>query len=118
MFVAAALMQEGVKEPIRTLLNILKRWSNVKEEQYTLEDRLRACVIDFGSGWDKHLPLAEFSYNNNYHASIKAAPFEALLTKENELANSVGSEDWRCPTHGTGNDFRNDENDCANSRTR
>ncbi|GKD13596.1 putative reverse transcriptase domain-containing protein [Tanacetum coccineum] len=31
----------------------------------TLEDMLRACVIDFGSGWDKHLPLAEFSYNNS-----------------------------------------------------
>ncbi|GJW08790.1 putative reverse transcriptase domain-containing protein [Tanacetum coccineum] len=30
----------------------------------TLEDMLRACVIDFGSGWDKHLPLAKFSYNN------------------------------------------------------
>ncbi|GKF17221.1 putative reverse transcriptase domain-containing protein, partial [Tanacetum coccineum] len=44
----------------------------------TLEDMLRACVIDFGRSWDKHLPLVEFSYNNNYHASIKAAPFEAL----------------------------------------
>ncbi|GJU77814.1 putative reverse transcriptase domain-containing protein [Tanacetum coccineum] len=44
----------------------------------TLEDMLHACVIDFGSGWDKYLPLAEFSYNNSYHASIKAAPFEAL----------------------------------------
>ncbi|GJR86668.1 reverse transcriptase domain-containing protein [Tanacetum coccineum] len=44
----------------------------------TLEDMLRACVIDFGKGWDKHLPLIEFSYNNSYHASIKAAPFEAL----------------------------------------
>nr|GEZ38803.1 reverse transcriptase domain-containing protein [Tanacetum cinerariifolium] len=44
----------------------------------TLEDMLRACVIDFGSSWDKHLPLVEFSYNNSYHASIKAAPFEAL----------------------------------------
>ncbi|GJW87903.1 putative reverse transcriptase domain-containing protein [Tanacetum coccineum] len=39
---------------------------------------LRACVIDFGKGWVKHLPLAEFSYNNSYHASIKAAPYEAL----------------------------------------
>ncbi|GJT61895.1 putative reverse transcriptase domain-containing protein [Tanacetum coccineum] len=48
----------------------------------TLEDMLRACVIDFGSGWDKHLPLAEFSYNNNYHASIKAAPFEALYERK------------------------------------
>ncbi|GJU68522.1 putative reverse transcriptase domain-containing protein [Tanacetum coccineum] len=44
----------------------------------TLKDMLRACVIDFGKGWDKHLPLVEFSYNNSYHASIKAAPFEAL----------------------------------------
>ncbi|GJY19241.1 putative reverse transcriptase domain-containing protein [Tanacetum coccineum] len=44
----------------------------------TLEDMLRACVIDFGKGWDKHLPVIEFSYNNNYHTSIKAAPFEAL----------------------------------------
>ncbi|GJR16021.1 putative reverse transcriptase domain-containing protein [Tanacetum coccineum] len=44
----------------------------------TLEDMLRACVIDFGKGWDKHLPLVEFLYNNSYHTSIKAAPFEAL----------------------------------------
>nr|GEV90436.1 putative reverse transcriptase domain-containing protein [Tanacetum cinerariifolium] len=44
----------------------------------TLEDMLRACVIDFGNGWERHLPLVEFSYNNGYHASIKAAPFEAL----------------------------------------
>nr|GEY22144.1 putative reverse transcriptase domain-containing protein [Tanacetum cinerariifolium] len=42
----------------------------------TLEDMLRACVIDFEKGWEKHLPLVEFSYNNSYHASIKAAPFE------------------------------------------
>ncbi|GJV55071.1 putative reverse transcriptase domain-containing protein [Tanacetum coccineum] len=39
---------------------------------------LRACVIDFGKGWVKHFPLAEFSYNNSYHASIKAVPYEAL----------------------------------------
>ncbi|GJW03459.1 putative reverse transcriptase domain-containing protein [Tanacetum coccineum] len=44
----------------------------------TLEDMLRACVIDFGKGWEKHLPLVEFFYNNSYHANIKAAPFEAL----------------------------------------
>ncbi|GJY69108.1 putative reverse transcriptase domain-containing protein [Tanacetum coccineum] len=44
----------------------------------TLEDMLRACVIDFGSSWDRHLPLVEFSYNNSYHASIKAAPYKAL----------------------------------------
>ncbi|GKA06919.1 putative reverse transcriptase domain-containing protein [Tanacetum coccineum] len=43
----------------------------------TLEDMLCACVIDFGSSWDRYLPLVEFSYNNSYHASIKAAPYEA-----------------------------------------
>ncbi|GJS90493.1 putative reverse transcriptase domain-containing protein [Tanacetum coccineum] len=48
----------------------------------TLEDMLRACVIDFGKGWEKHLPLVEFSYNNSYHASIKATPFEALYGRK------------------------------------
>ncbi|GKC35792.1 putative reverse transcriptase domain-containing protein [Tanacetum coccineum] len=48
----------------------------------TLEDMLRACVIDFGKGWERHLPLVKFSYNNNYHASIKAVPFEALYGRK------------------------------------
>ncbi|GJR56484.1 putative reverse transcriptase domain-containing protein [Tanacetum coccineum] len=47
----------------------------------TLEDMLRACVIDFGGSWDVHLPLAEFSYNNSYHLSIRCALFEALYDK-------------------------------------
>ncbi|GJU79007.1 putative reverse transcriptase domain-containing protein [Tanacetum coccineum] len=39
-----------------------------------------AClrILDFRGSWDRHLPLVEFSYNNSYHASIKATPFEAL----------------------------------------
>ena len=48
----------------------------------TLEDMLRACVIDFGSSWDTHLPLIEFSYNNSYHTTIKAEPFEALYGRK------------------------------------
>nr|GFB98208.1 putative reverse transcriptase domain-containing protein [Tanacetum cinerariifolium] len=48
----------------------------------TLEDMLRACAIDFGKGWVNHLPLVEFSYNNSYPASIKAAPFEALYGRK------------------------------------
>ncbi|GJU87751.1 putative reverse transcriptase domain-containing protein [Tanacetum coccineum] len=48
----------------------------------TLEDMLRACVIDFGKGWEKHLPLVDFSYNNSYHANIKAAPFESLYGRK------------------------------------
>ncbi|GJU50660.1 putative reverse transcriptase domain-containing protein [Tanacetum coccineum] len=48
----------------------------------TLEDMLRACVIDFGSSWDCHFPLVEFSYNNSYRASIKVAPYEALYGRK------------------------------------
>ncbi|GJW21114.1 putative reverse transcriptase domain-containing protein [Tanacetum coccineum] len=60
-------------------------WANMKAENaknhsmdgqsertiQTLEDMLRACVIDLCKGWDRHLPLVEFSYNNSYHKSIK-----------------------------------------------
>ncbi|GJZ94395.1 putative reverse transcriptase domain-containing protein [Tanacetum coccineum] len=42
----------------------------------TLEDMLRACVLDFRMNWDRHLPLVEFSYNNSYHTSIKVVPFD------------------------------------------
>ncbi|GJT91310.1 putative reverse transcriptase domain-containing protein [Tanacetum coccineum] len=48
----------------------------------TLKDMLRACVIDFGKGCVNHLPLVEFSYNNSYHVSIKAVPFEALYGRK------------------------------------
>ncbi|GKB00667.1 putative reverse transcriptase domain-containing protein [Tanacetum coccineum] len=43
---------------------------------------LRACVIEFGGGWDVHLPLAKFSYNNSYHSSIRCAPFKALYGRK------------------------------------
>ncbi|GJW03455.1 putative reverse transcriptase domain-containing protein [Tanacetum coccineum] len=48
----------------------------------TFEDMLRAYVIDFGKGWVNLLSLVEFSYNNSYHASIKAAPFKALYGRK------------------------------------
>ncbi|GJW30589.1 putative reverse transcriptase domain-containing protein [Tanacetum coccineum] len=48
----------------------------------TLEDMLRACVIDFGGSWDVQLPLTEFSYNNSYHSSIQCALFEALYGRK------------------------------------
>ncbi|GKA59437.1 putative reverse transcriptase domain-containing protein [Tanacetum coccineum] len=48
----------------------------------TLEDMLRACVLDFGGSWDVHLPLVEFSYNNSYHSSMRCAPFEALYGRK------------------------------------
>ena len=43
-----------------------------------IEDMLRACVLDFGGSWADYLTLAEFAYNNSYHASLGMAPYEAL----------------------------------------
>nr|GEX45244.1 putative reverse transcriptase domain-containing protein [Tanacetum cinerariifolium] len=57
----------------------------------TLEDMMRACVIDFGKGWDRHLPLVEFSYNNNHHTSIKAAPFEAFANSSAGVTDQLSS---------------------------
>nr|GEZ14942.1 putative reverse transcriptase domain-containing protein [Tanacetum cinerariifolium] len=51
----------------------------------TLKDMLRACVINFEKSWDRYLPLVEFSYNNSYHTSIKAASFEALYGRKCRL---------------------------------
>ncbi|KAJ9539320.1 hypothetical protein OSB04_032053 [Centaurea solstitialis] len=48
----------------------------------TLEDMLRACAIDLKGNWDSHLPLIEFAYNNSYHSSIQAAPFEVLYGRK------------------------------------
>nr|GEW07201.1 putative reverse transcriptase domain-containing protein [Tanacetum cinerariifolium] len=48
----------------------------------TLKDMLRAYANDFLKGWVNHLPLVELSYNNSCHASIKAAPFEALYGRK------------------------------------
>ncbi|GJR78467.1 putative reverse transcriptase domain-containing protein [Tanacetum coccineum] len=48
----------------------------------TLEDMLRACVLDFRGSWDVHLSLVEFSYNNSYHSSVRCALFEALYGRK------------------------------------
>ena len=47
----------------------------------TLEDMLRACVLELQGSWDTHLPLIEFTYNNSYHSSIGVAPFEAHMVE-------------------------------------
>ena len=48
----------------------------------TLEDMLRACVMEFKGSWDTHLALMEFAYNNSYKASIEMALFEALYRRK------------------------------------
>ncbi|GKA04014.1 putative reverse transcriptase domain-containing protein [Tanacetum coccineum] len=51
----------------------------------TLEDMLRACVLDFGGSWNVHLSLVEFWYNNSYHSSVRCALFEALYGRKYRL---------------------------------
>jgi transposase InsO family protein len=53
-----------------------------KRVNQILEDMLRACALEFPQKWDECLPLAEFSYNNNYQESIKMTPFEALYGRQ------------------------------------
>ncbi|GJY74749.1 putative reverse transcriptase domain-containing protein [Tanacetum coccineum] len=73
---------QSLNKALGTQLDMSTAYHPQTDGQYertiqTLEDMLRACVIGFGKGWDRYLPLVEFSYNNS-HTSIKAASFEAL----------------------------------------
>ncbi|GJZ35711.1 putative reverse transcriptase domain-containing protein, partial [Tanacetum coccineum] len=77
----------------------------------TLEDMLRACVIDFGKGWVKHLPLAEFSYNNSYHASIKAALKGMYGRNVDHRGFCAWARGWGSPTDWSGIDPRNNGKD-------
>ncbi|GKD76300.1 putative reverse transcriptase domain-containing protein, partial [Tanacetum coccineum] len=65
-----------------TLLWRFEDCDHARRTIQTLEDMPRACVINFGKVWVNHLPLVEFSYNNSYHAIIKAAPFEAIYGRK------------------------------------
>nr|GEV73780.1 putative reverse transcriptase domain-containing protein [Tanacetum cinerariifolium] len=78
-----AVLMQREKEALGTNLDMSTAYHPQTDGQsertiQTLEDMLCACVIDFGSSWDRHFSLVEFSYNNSYYASIKAAPYEAL----------------------------------------
>nr|GEU74589.1 hypothetical protein [Tanacetum cinerariifolium] len=73
-----------LQKALRTQLNLSTAYHPVTDGQsermvQTLKDMLRACVINFGNSWDRHLPLVKFSYNNSYYASIKVAPFEGVI---------------------------------------
>ncbi|GKF70372.1 reverse transcriptase domain-containing protein, partial [Tanacetum coccineum] len=72
----------GTQLDMSTIYHPETPMDKVKEPSKHSKTCYRACVIDFGKGWDKHLPLVEFSYNNSYQASIKATPFEALYGRK------------------------------------
>nr|GEU46225.1 putative reverse transcriptase domain-containing protein [Tanacetum cinerariifolium] len=74
----------------------------IQEKNYTTHDlELGAVVFALKmKGWDRHLPLVEFSYNNSYHTSIKPAPFEALYGQKCRLPvcwAEVGDAQLTCP---------------------
>ncbi|KAK1421783.1 hypothetical protein QVD17_24409 [Tagetes erecta] len=78
---------QSMQSSLGTKLNISTAYHPQTDGQtertiQTLEDMLRACVIDFGGNWESHLALVEFSYNNSYHSSIDMAPFEALYGRK------------------------------------
>ncbi|GKE40467.1 putative reverse transcriptase domain-containing protein [Tanacetum coccineum] len=78
---------QSMQEELGTLLDMstayhLQTDGQSKHTIHTLEDMLRACVLDFRGSWDVHLPLVEFSYNNSYHSSVRCAPFEALYGRK------------------------------------
>jgi hypothetical protein len=60
-----------------------------------IEDMLHTCVLTDGAKWDKHLPLAELSYNNSYQESIKISPFEALYGRPYRTSLSWSESDER-----------------------
>ncbi|GKF15523.1 putative reverse transcriptase domain-containing protein, partial [Tanacetum coccineum] len=79
----ASIFWRSLHKELGTSLDMYTVYHPQNDEQsertiQTLEDMLHACVIDFGKGWVNLLPSVEFSYNNSYHASIKAASFEAF----------------------------------------
>nr|GEV07180.1 putative reverse transcriptase domain-containing protein [Tanacetum cinerariifolium] len=83
----ASHLWQALQKALGTKLNMstayhLETDGQSKRTTQTLEDMLRACVMDFGGSWDTHLPLVEFSYNNSYHKRIKCAPFEALYGRK------------------------------------
>jgi hypothetical protein len=52
-----------------------------KRVNQIIEDMLRACALKDRKSWDKCLPYAEFSYNNNYQESLKMLSRSIIWTK-------------------------------------
>nr|GEV87660.1 retrotransposon protein, putative, Ty3-gypsy subclass [Tanacetum cinerariifolium] len=48
----------------------------------TLKDMLRSCAHEWTGNWDEYFCLVEFAYNNSWHASIKADPYELLYGRK------------------------------------
>jgi transposase InsO family protein len=54
----------------------------IERVNQVLEDMLRVCVLMYGKNWEDSLAFVEFSYNNEFHTSLKKAPFEVLYGRK------------------------------------
>ncbi|GKC27265.1 putative reverse transcriptase domain-containing protein [Tanacetum coccineum] len=78
---------QSMQEALETWLDMSTAYHPQTDSQsertiQTLEDMLRACILNFGGSWDVHLPLLKFSYNNSYHSSVRCTSFEALYGRK------------------------------------
>nr|GEV55890.1 hypothetical protein [Tanacetum cinerariifolium] len=86
---------EAIKEenaPSKRLQRLDQQMEKKEDESLYFMDRIwvslvggmRTTIMDEAhkTSWDVHLPLAEFSYNNSYHLSIRCAPFKALYGRK------------------------------------
>lgn len=71
----------GTKLNFSTAFHPQTDWQSERTIQ-TLEDMLRACILDFKGSWDKYITLIEFSYNNSYYATIDMALYKALYKRK------------------------------------
>jgi len=47
----------------------------------SLEDLLRACVLEQKGGWESFLPLIEFTYNNSFHSMLAWLPMKLCMVE-------------------------------------
>ncbi|GJV63156.1 reverse transcriptase domain-containing protein [Tanacetum coccineum] len=121
---------KSLQKALGTSLDISTAYHPQTNEQsertiQTLEDMLRACVIDFRNGWVKHLPLVEFSYNNSYHTSIKGdSTFLKHLWSKVSFTGRLLAEVWssfnslsRISARNNGEDHPDQTKDSNRSRS-
>lgn len=68
-------------------------------------------MIHFGETMDGQIPLVKFSHNNNYYASIKDVPFEALYGRKYRfLVSRIEVGDTHLARNHAGNNLLTSQN--------
>ncbi|GJR99326.1 putative reverse transcriptase domain-containing protein [Tanacetum coccineum] len=103
-----AAQSEAFKEentPAERLHRLDQQMERKEDESLYFMDRiwvplvggLRTIIMDEAhkTSWDVHLPLAEFSYKNSYHSSIRCASFEALYGRKFLIKEKLKAAKYR-----------------------